>query len=215
MVNYTYDPWGKPTVTGDEELAALNPCSYRGYDYDEETGYYYLQSRYYDPHTFRFLNGDSPLMILAYQEMIAYNIYGYCSNNPITGMDSSGYWTIKVSVDTAATVFDIILLSITIIAIKYLKFKTIRKLMKRNLILKDVWETAVRAISQVIAISMNYIMKTFFKYYKVASVKRIKMAASVIAYYIHAYIDRTPGRILAEYIDKHDHGKKNVIYFHG
>lgn len=215
VVSYSYDPWGKPTVTGDEELAALNPCSYRGYDYDEETGYYYLQSRYYDPHTFRFLNGDSPLMILAYQDMIAYNIYGYCLNNPITGMDPSGYWTIKVSVDTAAIVIDIILLSITIIAIKYLKFKSLWKLMKRNAILKDVWETAVRALSQVISISMNYIMKTFFKTYKVASKIRIKMAASVITYYIHAYIDRTPGRILAEYIDKHDHGKKNIIYFHG
>lgn len=45
-----------PTVTGDTDLAALNPCSYRGYYYDEETGYYYLQSRYYDPEVGRFIN---------------------------------------------------------------------------------------------------------------------------------------------------------------
>ena len=36
----------------------MNPCSYRGYDYDEESGLYYLQSRYYNPETGRFLNAD-------------------------------------------------------------------------------------------------------------------------------------------------------------
>ena len=56
VVEYTYDPWGAQTVTGDTELAAMNPCSYRGYDYDEESGLYYLQSRYYNPQTGRFLN---------------------------------------------------------------------------------------------------------------------------------------------------------------
>ena len=62
MVSYTYDPWGKPTVTGDEELAALNPCSYRGYDYDEKTGYYYLQRRYYDPEIGRYISTDEPIV---------------------------------------------------------------------------------------------------------------------------------------------------------
>ena len=32
---------------------------YRGYYYDTETGFYYLQSRYYDPITHRFINADS------------------------------------------------------------------------------------------------------------------------------------------------------------
>ena len=36
----------------------LNPLRYRGYVYDDETGLYYLQSRYYDPVTGRFLNAD-------------------------------------------------------------------------------------------------------------------------------------------------------------
>ena len=37
-------------------LGAKNPFRYRGYYYDTETGYYYLNSRYYDPVTGRFLN---------------------------------------------------------------------------------------------------------------------------------------------------------------
>lgn len=68
VVHYTYDPWGKPiSVTdgsGTEKTAAtfignINPLRYRSYYYDSETGFYYLQSRYYDPNISRFLNADS------------------------------------------------------------------------------------------------------------------------------------------------------------
>ena len=91
VVNYTYDPWGKPTVTGDEDLAALNPCSYRGYDYDEETGYYYLQSRYYNPDLGRFLSADDTLFLYANTSLLNYNLFLYCENNAITGYDPWGY----------------------------------------------------------------------------------------------------------------------------
>lgn len=100
VVNYAYDPWGKPTVTGDEELAALNPCSYRGYDYDEETGYYYLKTRYYNSETFRFLNADDTSFIGASGTVLSYNVFTYCENNPINLSDEFGCiaipWQIKV-----------------------------------------------------------------------------------------------------------------------
>ncbi len=46
--HYYYDAWGK-ILASTGELAELNPLRYRGYVYDQETGFYYLQSRYYDP----------------------------------------------------------------------------------------------------------------------------------------------------------------------
>lgn len=46
---YTYDDWGKAIEITGNEIANLNPIRYRGYYYDSETGYYYLQSRYYNP----------------------------------------------------------------------------------------------------------------------------------------------------------------------
>lgn len=55
-----------PTVSGDIGLAAMNPCSYCGYYYDQETGYYYLESRYYNPETGRFLNTDATETICAF-----------------------------------------------------------------------------------------------------------------------------------------------------
>ncbi len=55
--NYEYDAWGK-VLAADTDIAKQNPLRYRGYYYDSETGYYYLQSRYYDSNICRFINAD-------------------------------------------------------------------------------------------------------------------------------------------------------------
>lgn len=52
IVKYTYDGWGKVVaVTGElaDTVGVQNPFRYKGYYYDDnETGMYYLKSRYYD-----------------------------------------------------------------------------------------------------------------------------------------------------------------------
>ena len=63
VVEYKYDAWGKPTLvrtltTAYEALAELNPFRYRGYVFDEETGLYYLRSRYYNSECLKFANCD-------------------------------------------------------------------------------------------------------------------------------------------------------------
>ena len=67
---YDYDAYGKLlsvktatgiSITAETDVAIVNPLRYRGYVYDTETGFYYLQSRYYDPTTCRFINGDCQL----------------------------------------------------------------------------------------------------------------------------------------------------------
>lgn len=47
-VSYEYDAWGA-VILSDSDIANINPIRYRGYYYDNETSYYYLQSRYYAP----------------------------------------------------------------------------------------------------------------------------------------------------------------------
>ena len=79
-----------PTITGDTELAAINPCSYRCYDYDEESGYYYLQSRYYNPETGRFLNADETEYLKVCDNVLSYNLFAYCKNNSIAYEDKTG-----------------------------------------------------------------------------------------------------------------------------
>ena len=68
---YKYDAWGK-VLSASGSMASVNPIRYRGYYYDTETNLYYLNSRYYDPETGRFVSPD----ILAE----AGNIYAYCQN---------------------------------------------------------------------------------------------------------------------------------------
>lgn len=95
--SYTYDAWGNCTVNivlGSTTLEksvvrTYNPFRYRGYYYDTETGLYYLQSRYYNPQWGRFLNADAYLN--ANGDLIGFNLYAYCSNNPVMGYDPSGY----------------------------------------------------------------------------------------------------------------------------
>ncbi|EDO59337.1 RHS repeat-associated core domain protein [[Clostridium] leptum DSM 753] len=91
IVSYTYDAWGKVlSVDGSEAstIGQLNPIRYRGYYYDTETGFYYLQSRYYDPTVRRFLNVDSQLAGTA--QVQGYNLFAYCLNNPIMMIDKTG-----------------------------------------------------------------------------------------------------------------------------
>ncbi len=91
IVTYEYDPWGVPTIIADEAnymLGYSNMIRYRGYFYDVETGLYYLQSRYYDPSTGRFINADG--YASTGQGVIGANAYAYCLNNPVMYSDPTG-----------------------------------------------------------------------------------------------------------------------------
>ena len=91
VVEYTYDTWGKQiSCTGSlaSTLGVLNPFRYRGYVYDEETNFYYLQSRYYDPTVGRFISAD--ILLSTGQGVIGHNTYAYCLNNPGTFLDGDG-----------------------------------------------------------------------------------------------------------------------------
>ena len=87
QAEYVYSPWGE-VISAEGGLAEINPLRYRGYYYDSETGFYYLQSRYYDPENHRFINADC----IAKTEYlsISTNVFVYCLNSPVYCIDSSG-----------------------------------------------------------------------------------------------------------------------------
>ena len=105
VANYYYDAYGEilsitdadgEEITNTSSVAFLNPLRYRGYVYDNDTGFYYLQSRYYDPTTKRFVNADSTTILmfsLVDDENIGLsitNLFAYCYNNPIINTDKIG-----------------------------------------------------------------------------------------------------------------------------
>ena len=97
---YCYDAWGNHKVldsNGAENrsegfIGNINPIRYRGYYYDTETGFYYLETRYYDPSVMRFINADDYELVVALSCGIPgeLNLYSYCANNPILYMDAGG-----------------------------------------------------------------------------------------------------------------------------
>ena len=98
VVEYGYDAWGNPiskTGTLAATLGTLNPFRYRGYVYDEETGLYYLRSRYYNPNWCRFVNADAN--IGHSQEIHSHNMMAYCCNRPIGYSDPDGKWLLFAS----------------------------------------------------------------------------------------------------------------------
>ena len=100
VVEYVYDAWGNPiskTGTLAATLGTLNPFRYRGYVYDEETGLYYLRSRYYNPVWKRFLNSDAVLGVVT--KLISHNIFCYCSNGAEVKADADGTKEENVSID--------------------------------------------------------------------------------------------------------------------
>ena len=94
VVSYVYDAWGAPIGKSGsmaETLGTLNPFRYRGYVFDEETGLYYLRSRYYNPRWGRFVNADC---------IYSANCFAYCENAPIAFFDEDGMkMSLKIGFD--------------------------------------------------------------------------------------------------------------------
>ena len=86
LAAYTYDAWGN-VLTAEGSLAASNPIRYRGYYFDTETSLYYLQSRYYDPATGRFINADAQVVA---ESSVGCNSFTYSLNSPVSMADDEG-----------------------------------------------------------------------------------------------------------------------------
>lgn len=125
VASYQYDAWGKCTTLnpdGTENVNSsfignINPFRYRGYYYDTDTGFYYLNSRYYDPQVKRFINADDISYLGANGDLEAYNLYAYCSNNPVMYTDPSGNlpsWAIKLIVAASIVVAVAAIAAITV-----------------------------------------------------------------------------------------------------
>lgn len=90
VAKFRYDSYGN-IISSSGSMADKVKFRYRGYYYDDETGFYYLQSRYYDPSLCRFISADQyELVDVLSQTLGQLNLYAYCNNNPIMYTDESG-----------------------------------------------------------------------------------------------------------------------------
>ena len=118
VAQYAYDAWGKhisitdgsgnDVSNNETHIANINPFRYRGYYFDVETGWYYLNARYYDPNVGRFISPDAAEVLTASPlSLTDKNLYAYCDNNPVVRIDSDGkFWD---------TLFDVVSLVVSVV----------------------------------------------------------------------------------------------------
>ena len=90
QVEYKYDAWGIIlSITGDNTIKNVNSFLYKGYYYDFEASIYYCNSRYYDPLVKRWISIDE-VSYLDSDSATGINLWCYCNNNPVMGVDYEG-----------------------------------------------------------------------------------------------------------------------------
>ena len=93
VARYLYDAFGNCTIasgTTNTAVANANPIRYRGYYYDDDTGLYYCNARYYSPKWRRFISPDDTAY-LDPESVNGLNLYCYCNNDPVNCTDPSGH----------------------------------------------------------------------------------------------------------------------------
>ena len=109
---YQYTDFGETIIHGDDQ--AKNEVCYTGGIYDQSTGLYYLNARYYDPEDGRFMTEDSYRGEIMNPE--TGHLYVYCANNPVNYVDPSGHF--------AAAMYTVIKLVLVGGAVAYVSYSS-------------------------------------------------------------------------------------------
>lgn len=204
VVNYVYDTWGNVySITGSQSnyVGADNPLRYRGYYYDTELELYYLQSRYYDPETGRFISAD--VLLVAGDSINGTNMFAYCCNNPVMFVDPSGRDSNGMAIAAYALVsFN----ELDIIGFKYL-----------NDLLKDYYNSDkdARRLSDAINKVWESIEWIAYTFKTGTTIHGIEDAVARINGYskeIGAVIDQSPLDVIFNYFSNDDIGNLFEIY---
>ena len=208
IATYTYGAWGEvmattPATAGSSAQLAIanaNPLRYRGYYLDQETGYYYLQSRYYDSGLSRFINADTPEIIsFTNSEWAGNNLFVYCCNDSINSIDPSGELSWSKVKNIFTSIIDIIKAKIKGFINKLKEKYKITKKGKYILIKTNVVKSAIDY-----AITIGNAVKTAIKAsaIKAACAETYKLARDNIPKF-SAYIKGDFKRILEQRLIPH------------
>ncbi|MGI6161072.1 MAG: RHS repeat-associated core domain-containing protein [Christensenellales bacterium] len=95
---YSYYVFGELEQSGASDF--LNEVTFTGSVTDKSTGLQYMNARYYQPSTGRFISQDTysgnPY------DPWTQHLYAYCGNNPTSMIDPTGHFAITLSVAAAA-----------------------------------------------------------------------------------------------------------------
>lgn len=176
----TYDAWGSilDEYCTDALVAYGNPLRYKDYNYDIESGLYYLQSRYYDSTMGRFINADDPLLTdTSLGNALSTNMYSYCGNNPINNEDPTGYINYN-TVFGVSGIVSAVLSAIEMISIAAFKNTPWGRLVSAFIIAASVAST-VASYASALKSARNYYGKNSNNYKNLIKYNSIILAAQV------------------------------------
>ena len=135
--SYLYNAWGELVYAyafngAENTTARYNTIFYRGYYFDEDLCLYYLTTRYYDPNIGRFISPDDISYLGANGDLNAYNLYAYCSNNPVMYSDPSGHSIIGILSGMAVAAYHAFVALITVVSVLMVVDATFSEVEKIN-----------------------------------------------------------------------------------
>ena len=98
---YEYNSFGEITYQHDPNF--VQPYTYTGREYDNESGLYYYRARYYDAKVGRFLQQDPLRGFLRYPQ--TQNRYPYVGNSPTNYIDPYGLGPISAGICAALDIY--------------------------------------------------------------------------------------------------------------
>lgn len=216
VVTYTYDAWGKVlTVSGTlaGTVGTINPMRYRDYYLDFETGYYYLQSRYYNPDICRFINSDEPSIItLNFGNIVGANLFTYCNNNPVMNIDPTGHWRVSINVTWAGIILDALITWVLPYILTAFKATKLLKWAKLNRWFRGKYISAVKGLAKALYNGMDSIMYKIMG--KAANAATRAFTLSQIQRWVESILNFSIGYGIAWIIDNCDKdGRSGYIRF--
>lgn len=109
--SYGYDEFGNATEGGDSSF--LNEVTFTGAVTDSSSGFNYMNARFYDPESGRFLSKDT--YAGSASSPVTQNLYTYGNNNPTNMVDPTGHFALPL-IAASAIIGAAISVGITFIA---------------------------------------------------------------------------------------------------
>ncbi len=212
VVSYAYDTWGVCEMSGSlaSTIGQINPIRYRGYYYDTESGLYYLMSRYYDAEVGRFINADDTDYLDVSGTVLGGNLFAYCENNAVNYFDPYGTY-FKLSVEKATKIIDALLTLVAVAFVYFASAKAIKFVSRFSRKIRKKYEGHLKKVAYVVADKIDDIVYKLQG--KSVGKRRITIGALIIADYIERNIDWSLAKLIANLLDKYDHGIKGTIYY--
>ncbi|WP_391202749.1 RHS repeat domain-containing protein [Psychrobacillus sp. L4] len=187
VADYSYDPWGNVISSNESEAVVNQPIGYASYVYDRDTQLYYLQARYYDSKTSRFLSRD---LFKGFNENPnSQNQYSYCENNPINNVDPTGYLSLRA----AGLIIDGILLALNM-GIAVVGFKS--SLMLIRYAGKEAVKATKKKIIAMITPALGTVLKSVLGF-------SIPGLTGIAAYATDLFLNMSLGKAIATAIYKY------------